>query len=101
MVNRLILAATLKYYASFALFEKIIIQKQIISIILPAGDKEDYYKNKFLSLMRLILDEYKDIIKFVQRKDSMKLEINNKFSSPEEVVEFLITFSIKVKVLFE
>lgn len=101
MVNRLILAATLKYYASFALFEKIIIQKQIVSIILPAGDKEDYYKNKFLLLMRLILDEYKDLIKFVQRKDSMKLEIDNKFSSPEEVVEFLITFSIKVKVLYE
>lgn len=101
MVNRLILSATLKYYASFALFEKIIIQKQIVSIILPAGDKEDYYKNKFLLLMRLILDEYKDLIKFVQRKDSMKLEIENKFSSPEEVVEFLISFSIKVKVLFE
>ncbi len=101
MVNRLILAATLKYYTSFALFEKIIIQKQIVSIILPAGDKEDYYKNKFLLLMRLILDEYKDLIKFVQRKDSMKLEIDNKFSSPEEVVEFLISFSIKVKVLFE
>ena len=101
MVNRLILSATLKYYASFALFEKIIIQKQIVSIILPAGDKEDYYKNKFLLLMRLILDEYKDLIKFVQRKDSMKLEIENKFSSPEEVVEFLISFSIKVKVLYE
>ena len=101
MVNRLILSATLKHYASFALFEKIIIQKQIVSIILPAGDKEDYYKNKFLLLMRLILDEYKDLIKFVQRKDSMKLEIENKFSSPEEVVEFLISFSIKVKVLYE
>lgn len=81
MVNRLILSATLKHYASFALFEKIIIQKQIVSIILPAGDKEDYYKNKFLLLMRLILDEYKDLIKFVQRKDSMKLEIENKLKS--------------------
>ncbi len=97
-VNRLILSATLKYYSSFALFEKIIIQKKIISIILPPSDKEEYYKNKFLRLMRLILDEYKDTIKFIQRKDSMKLEIDNKFSSPEEIIEFLINFSIKVKM---
>ncbi len=101
IVNRLILAATLKFYASFALFEKIIIQRKMITIILPPGDKEDYYKTKFLSLMRLILDEYNNQIKFVQKKDSMKLEIVNTFSSPEEVVEFLITFSIKVKVSFE
>lgn len=99
-VNRLILSAMLKFYASFALFEKIIIQRKIISIVLPPGDKEEYYNNKFLLLMRLILDEYNNQIKFIQRKDSMKLEIENKFTSPEETIEFLITFSIKTKVLF-
>lgn len=100
MVNRLILAASLKYYASFALFEKIIIGRKIISIILPPGDKEEYYKNKFLLLMRMILDQYNNQIKFVQKKDSMKLEIDNKFSSPEEIIEFLISFSIKVKGVY-
>jgi transcription-repair coupling factor (superfamily II helicase) len=95
-VNRLILAAMLKYYGSLAMFERIIIQKNLISIILPPGDKEDYYKNKFLNLMRLILDEYSNQIKFIQRKETMKLEIENKFNSPEEAIEFLITFAIKV-----
>ncbi len=101
MVNRLILSAMLKYYSSFSLFEKIIIQRKVVSVILPAGDKEEYYKNKFLLLMRLILEEYNNQIKFVQRKDSMKLEIENNFTSPEETIEFLITFSIKTKVLFD
>jgi transcription-repair coupling factor (superfamily II helicase) len=101
MVNRLILSAMLKFYASFALFEKINIQRKIVSVILPPGDKEEYYKNKFLLLMRMILDEYNNQIKFIQRKDSMKLEIENKFNSPEEAIEFLITFSIKTKVLFD
>lgn len=101
IVNRLILSATLKYYASFALFEKIIIQRKILTVILPSGDKEEYYKNKFLLLMRMVLDEYNNQIKFIQRKHSMKLEIENKFTSPEEVIEFLITFSIKTKVLFD
>lgn len=98
-VSRLILAATLKYYASFALFEKIIIQPKVISIILPQGNNEEYYKTKFLNIMRLILDEYKNEIKFIQKKETMKLEIENKFLSPEEAIEFLITFSIKVKVI--
>jgi transcription-repair coupling factor (superfamily II helicase) len=101
LVERLLLTATLKYYASFALFERIIIQNKTIFIILPKAEKEEFYKNKFILLMRLILDEYKNQIKFVQNKDSMKLEIENKFNSPEEMINFLITFSLKVKNLFE
>lgn len=101
MVERLILAATLKLYASFALFDKIIIKQKTISIILPQGNNEDYYKENFLKLMRFILEEYKNEVKFIQNKDTMKLEIINNFNSVEETLEFLITFSIKVKVLFE
>jgi len=101
IVNRLILSAKLKFFASYALFEKISIQKKIISITLPPGDREDYYKNKFIKLMQLILEDYKNQMKFVQRKDFIKLEIENHFFIPEEMIEFLISFSIKVKVLFE
>lgn len=100
IVNRLIAAATLRFYASYALFERIIIQRKNISIILPRGEKEDYYKVKFVELMRFILDDYKESIKFDQKKDVMKLKLINNFESPEKILEYLITFSGRVMELF-
>jgi transcription-repair coupling factor (superfamily II helicase) len=100
IVSRLIYAATLRFYASYALFERIIIQRKSISIILPKGEKEDYYKIKFVELMRFIIDKYKDKIKFDQNKNIMKLVLINKFESPEEILEFLINFSKEVMELF-
>ena len=100
LVNRLLLTATLRFYASFALFERIVIQRKNISIILPKGDKEDYYKLRFLELMRFILDEYKNDFKFVQQKDVMKLVKENKLIKPEDVLIELIEFSKKVINLF-
>ena len=52
LVKRLLQIATLKYYASYALFERIIMNKNIVTILLPKGEKEDYYKFKFVELMR-------------------------------------------------
>jgi transcription-repair coupling factor (superfamily II helicase) len=100
IVSRLIYVATLRFYASYALFERIIIQRESISIILPKGEKEDYYKIKFVELMRFIIDKYKDKIKFDQNKNIMKLVLINKFESPEGVLEFLINFSKEVMELF-
>jgi transcription-repair coupling factor (superfamily II helicase) len=100
IVNRLLLAATLRYYASYALFERVIIQRDNIIIILPKGEKEDYYKYQFVELMRFILHEYKNQIKLEQKKDTMKLLINNKFNSPEVLLNFLIKFSNEVMNLF-
>ncbi len=100
LVLRLIAAATLKFYSSFALFERVIIQRKNISIILPKGQKEDYYKFKFIELMRFILDEYKDSVKFIQKKDVMKLEILNNFESPEKLMDFLIKFAMRIMKLF-
>ncbi len=100
IVNRLISVATLRLYASYALFERIIIQRKNISIILPKGEKEDYYKIKFVELMRFILDEYKDKIKFDQNKNIMKLVLINNFESPEKLLEFMINFSREVMNLF-
>jgi transcription-repair coupling factor (superfamily II helicase) len=96
IVIRLLLAATLRYYASYALFERLIIQRKNVIIILPKGEKEDYYKYQFVELMRFILQEYKSQIKLEQKKDTMKLLINNKFSSPEDLLNFLIKFSSEV-----
>ena len=102
IVKRLVLAATLKFYSSFALFERIAIQRKNIHIILPRGEKEDYYKVRFVELMRFIIDEsaYKDKIKFSQQKEVMKLVIENRFEKPEDSLSYLITFCSRVSKLF-
>jgi transcription-repair coupling factor (superfamily II helicase) len=101
LVNRLIYAAALKFYASYALFERVIIQREKIFIILPKGEKEDYYKYHFVELMRFIMDNYKDSVKFNQQKDVMKLAIKNSYGSPEKMFEFLIDFCRQLKDNFE
>ena len=100
IVNRLLLAATLRYYASYALFERIIMQKKNAIIILPKGGKEDYYKNQFVKLMKFILDEHKNQITFEQRKEIMKLIVKNNFANPEELLLFLIEFCQNTSTLF-
>ncbi|MEW6508783.1 MAG: transcription-repair coupling factor [Bacteroidota bacterium] len=92
VVNRLISAATIRFYASFSLMERVIIQKDKTSIMLPKGDKEDFYKNKFLGLLNFINTSYSKSIHFVQNKEVLKLEITQKFESPEQVLNFLIKF---------
>ena len=100
IVHRLISSATLRYYASKALFERIIIQRKSIFIILPKGEKEEYYTVKFTAMMRFIIEQYKDSIKFSQQKDVLKLVVENKFESPEKIFEYLIKFSRQIIKLF-
>ncbi len=100
VVKRLVLTATLKFYSSFALFERVAIQRKNIFIILPRGEKEDYYKVRFVELMRFIMDEYKEKIKFNQQKEVMKLVIENRFEKAEDILSYLITFCGRVAKLF-
>ena len=88
-VERLILAAVLRYYASFALLERIILQPKKIIIILPKGERENFYQTKFVSLLAYINDNYAKEINFVQVKETLKLEMVNKYSSPEAAMNFL------------
>jgi transcription-repair coupling factor (superfamily II helicase) len=101
LVKRLLMIATLKYYSSYALFERIIMNKKVVNIILPKGEKEDYYKLRFIELMRLIMTKHKDSVKFEQKNDTMKLIIKNEFEAPEMLLEFLIQFSESIKNLFQ
>ena len=100
VVKRLVLTATLKFYSSFALFERVAVQRKNIFIILPRGEKEDYYKVRFVELMRFIMDHYKDKIKFNQQKEVMKLVIENRFEKAEDILAYLITFCGRVAKLF-
>ncbi|MEW6195762.1 MAG: transcription-repair coupling factor [Bacteroidota bacterium] len=96
IVERLILTATLRYHASFALFERIVIQKEKAIIILPRGDREDFYKNKFFLLLEIINKYYAKNVKFIQSKETLKLEIANRYDSPEQIILFLINFCKEV-----
>jgi len=82
------------------LFERVNMQRERTIIILPKGEREDYYKYKFVELMRFILDKYKNTITFKQNKDIMKLLITNNYESPETLLAFLITFCNEVIELF-
>ncbi|PKL82515.1 MAG: transcription-repair coupling factor [Ignavibacteriae bacterium HGW-Ignavibacteriae-3] len=95
-IERLILAAVLRLHSSYALFERIIIQLNRIIIILPKGDRENFYQNKFVPLLTYINANYAKEIKFVQVKETLKLEVNNKFYSPEAAMNFLIKFCKEV-----
>lgn len=95
-IERLILAAILRFYASFALFERIIVQYNRIIIILPKNERENFYQNKFVPLLTYINTNYSKEIKFVQVKEILKLEMNNKFNSPEAAMNFLIKFCKEV-----
>jgi transcription-repair coupling factor (superfamily II helicase) len=96
IVEHLIAAAVLRFHASFALFERIVVQKNKIIIILPKGDREDYYQNKFTTLLSFVNNRYSKDIKFVQNDSVLKLEMSNKYSLPEKVMEFLIKFTKEV-----
>lgn len=92
-VSLLISTAILKLYASQALFERIIIQRKNVFIILPKGEKEDYYKYQFNILMKHIMQKYADTVKFNQQKETLRLVITNNFSSPQALLENLIAFT--------
>jgi transcription-repair coupling factor (superfamily II helicase) len=89
IVERLISAAVLRYYASTALLERIVIQKEKITVVLPKAEREDFYKNKFVMLIELINNNYTKDIKLIQSKEVLKLEIKNRFDSPEKVFEYM------------
>lgn len=76
--------------------------KEKLFILFFRGEKEDYYKVRFVELMRFIMDDsaYKDKIKFSQQKEVMKLVVENRFEKPEDILTYLITFCSKVSKLF-
>jgi len=101
LVKRLTAISYLKFYASYALFERVNMKRERTVIILPKGNREDYYKYKFVELMRFILDNHKNTVSFKQDNDIMKLIIKNNYESPETLLAFLIKFCNEVIELFK
>lgn len=96
LLLRLINSAKIKFLASQALFERIIIQRKNIFLILPKGRNEDYYQYRFIQLMRFVMTDYNNKITFNQQKENMRLIIQNNFESPEKIFDFLFEFCNKV-----
>ncbi len=101
VIERLIDTAVLRFYASLALFERVVITKKKIAIVLPGGEKEDFYQRKFPVLMELVLNEYDKKIRFLQNEKTMKLELDNNFTSIEETLQFLTGFCKKTVERYE
>jgi transcription-repair coupling factor (superfamily II helicase) len=90
IIERLIQAAELRFYASITLMERVVILRDKISVILPKEDKEEFYKEKFQEFMELVVSKYSRDIHFKQTPKVMKLEMQNKFRSPEETLTYII-----------
>ncbi|MCE1187994.1 MAG: transcription-repair coupling factor [Ignavibacteria bacterium] len=96
LVKRLIISAELRFYASRAMFERVIIQQKRVLIILPRGTNEEYYQTSFMKLIGLINTKYPKQIQLVQSAESIKLQINQVFNVPERSIEYLIEFTKEV-----
>ncbi|MAT56719.1 MAG: transcription-repair coupling factor [Ignavibacteriae bacterium] len=92
IIERLISTAVLRYYASYSLLERVVIQENKIIIVLPKAEREEFYQNKFSLLMQWIMENHSKDVQFKQIKDVMKLEINNKYDSPEKSLQYTIKF---------
>ncbi len=90
IIERLILTAVLRFYTSFVQFERVVITRKKIILILPKGDNEEFYTNKFTSMMEFVVKKYPKEIKFLQVKNVMKLEIDNKSDNPEAALNYTI-----------
>ncbi|NOX16729.1 MAG: transcription-repair coupling factor [Chlorobi bacterium] len=91
-VENLIYSAKLRFFASFAMFEKIIIKENITSLYFPKPEREDYYVNHFAKVMQWVTAEYSKTVRFYQKNKIIKLEIKNKFPIIKQNLQFLIEF---------
>ena len=95
-ISLLIQAAKLRFYASIVLFERIVVTKNKVSIILPKGDREEFYTEKFTGLMEYIMNRYAREIRLVHKNEIMKFEMANKFDEPEVIMDYLIKFTKQI-----
>jgi transcription-repair coupling factor (superfamily II helicase) len=100
IVKRLFMSAELKYLASRVFFERVVIQKKQVLIILPKGNNTEFYETRFVRLAGYIMDHYKDEIRIHQQNGSIKLAIMKQFNVPEKALEYCIGFTKNIAELF-
>ena len=100
IVKRLFMSAELKFIASRVFFERIVIQKKQILIMLPKGNNVQFYETRFARLAAYIMDHYSSEIRIHQQNDSIKFAIQKQFTIPEKALEYCIGFTKNVADLF-
>lgn len=94
-IERLIKAAILKFTASYALFDKIIIHLDK-SIFHFSENQDDRYYNQILpSLLTYLFKEFSSSIEVKQDKEKIKIIFKNKSKIPEVILGDLINFCEK------
>jgi transcription-repair coupling factor (superfamily II helicase) len=101
IVERLMSIAILRFFASMALLERIIILRDKITFVLPKGEREEFYINTFPVLMQYVTEKHPKNMQLKQNKDVMKLEMKHSFSSPALSIEFCVEFCKKMIDLIE
>lgn len=94
-VELLLNLALLKYHASYALFEKIIIRPDSFFIILPNSNENFYYDNYFQKFLEYITANYGKKFKLLQDNQTLKIHFKHNFSNSEKLLLYLIDFSKK------
>ena len=94
--KRLLLAAQLKFNACYALFERIIIKKAAVVIILPDATNNDFIAKRLQSLINYIITNYSKKIRFEQSKNQFKLVMDNLFKEPEGILGNLNNFTREI-----
>ncbi len=91
-VNDLIYLAILKYYASYALFEKIIIKKDSYTIILPDASENFYYDNYFQKFLQYLYANFNDKFKLLQDNNILRIYFKHNFTDTSNLLLYLIDF---------
>jgi len=91
-VNDLIYLAILKYYASYALFEKIIIKKDSYTIILPDANENFYYDNYFQKFLQYLYANFSDKFKILQDNNILRIYFKHNFTDTTKLLLYLIDF---------
>jgi len=97
LVERLSLMAVLRFYASHALFERVVILRDKTSLILPKGENENFYRHKFAQMIEYISRKHPHDVNFRQEKDSLRLELKNRHVSPEKILDQISEFVKEIR----
>ena len=100
IIEQLIQTAVLRFHASFAQFERVVITRKKIVLVLPKGDNEEFYTKHFSNLMSFIVNEYPNEIRFVQNKNLMKLEMENQYRYPPDVLKYITDLILNILVIY-
>lgn len=95
-VERLLKAAKLKFIASYALFDRIIIQSDKIIFHFSENQDDSYYRDVVPSLIAYLFKTYGNNIEFKQEKDKVKIVLKNSNKIPEIILEELISFCERI-----